>query len=114
MEQPISDDDDHKKESGTITEKIKCKGCQEGFERIFGHLRYNPNCKIKYTSEEIENLKEKKKEDKRPKRQLSNAKQYAKMKRTKIMVNNISFRYWHNQTKNIFSITLSIEFRQVR
>ena len=62
-------------------QKTKCKGCPGEFERIFGHLRYNQKCKKEYTPEEIEKLEETRKKN----RQLTNAKQYEKIK---IMVNN--------------------------
>ena len=65
--------------------KIKCKGCLGEFERIFGHLRYNQDCESKYTQKEIEKLKV---EEQRRKRQLTNAKQYEKIKKIKIMVSN--------------------------
>ena len=65
--------------------KIKCKGCLGEFERIFGHLRYNQDCKSKYTQKEIEKLKV---EEQQRKRQLTNAKQYDKIKKIKIMVSN--------------------------
>ena len=63
--------------------KIKCKGCLGEFERIFGHLRYNQDCESKYTQKEIEKLKV---EEQQRKRQLTNAKQYDKIKKIKIMV----------------------------
>ena len=65
--------------------KIKCKGCLGEFERIFGHLRYNQDCESKYTQKEIEKLKV---EEQQRKRQLTNAKQYEKIKKIKIMVSN--------------------------
>ena len=65
--------------------KIKCKGCLGEFERIFGHLRYNKDCESKYTQKEIEKLKV---EEQQRKRQLTNAKQYDKIKKIKIMVSN--------------------------
>ena len=63
--------------------KIKCKGCLGEFARIFGHLRYNKDCESKYTQKEIEKLKV---EEQQRKRQLTNAKQYDKIKKIKIMV----------------------------
>ena len=72
--------------------KIKCKGCLGEFERIFGHLRYNQDCESKYTQKEIEKLKEEiqklKADDQQRKRQITNAKQYEKIKKIKIMVSN--------------------------
>ena len=65
--------------------KIKCKGCLGEFARIFGHLRYNKDCESKYTQKEIEKLKV---EEQQRKRQLTNAKQYDKIKKIKIMVSN--------------------------
>ena len=65
--------------------KIKCKGCLGEFARIFGHLRYNKDCESKYTQKEIEKLKV---EEQQRKRQLTNAKQYEKIKKIKIMVSN--------------------------
>ena len=56
-----------------------CKGCQKEFERLLGHLRYNEDCRNKYTEEEIENLRG-------LKRQLQNARGYTTSKKMKIMV----------------------------
>ena len=45
-------------ESRTLTQKLECKVCSKSYDSLLKHLNQVENCKIEYSVEEIDTLKE--------------------------------------------------------